>query len=39
MWKINQFILLLTEMNKDRTWMNWNTFNCRKKPEYINGVK
>ena len=26
-------------MNKDRSWMNWKTFNCRKKPCYINGVK
>ena len=26
-------------MNKDHTWMNWKTFNCGKKPKYINGVK
>ncbi|VFQ65998.1 unnamed protein product [Cuscuta campestris] len=26
-------------MNNDRSWMNWETYSCRTKPEYINGVK
>ena len=25
-------------MNRDRSWMNWKSYRCRQKPEYINVV-